>query len=138
MLSWLGWRLNAISWAAVWGALPTRLAFYALVLAAYLVLPLAMHRGDITAITAIHAARFTLGLALLAAQWWLVLPSLSNSALLTLLAVYVLVGRAIASPSLAVSSRLTLDQAPLAQLLIATSALQQVLHLAVFALAGSA
>ena len=41
MVLWLGLRLEAIGWTAVWRALPNSPVFYALVLAAYLVLPLA-------------------------------------------------------------------------------------------------
>lgn len=265
MILWLGWRLEAIGWRAVWQALPASPAFYVVVLAAYLVLPfadaliyrrlwgvglgnslglffrkrvfnsalvgysgevslavwarrrvhrsdadilhaikdvnllsavvsgcggallvvwlatrvslqrlpsgtilwwggatvllavalpvlllarrgtLAMDRGDIVAVLEIHGLRFGLGLVMLQVQWWLVLPGASGSALLALLAIYVLVGRIPLVPNrdmmfvgiaLAVSNHLALASAPLAGVLLATSALQQMLHLAVFALSA--
>lgn len=266
MLAWLVWRLGEIGWVEVWRALPTSFAFYALVLAAYLVLPvadaliyrrfwgirvfpsldmflrkrvynsalvgysgevallvwargrvgksdaallhaikdtnilsavvsgcgaallvgwlatrlaldelasgalvwwgvatvalavllplalmarrrtLAMSRREVGTVLAIHALRFLIGLALLLAQWRVVMPDASGLALLTLLAVYVLVGRIPFVPNrdvlfvgiaLAVANRLAFEQAPLAGILLATSALQQALHLLVFALAAA-
>ena len=265
MIVWLGWRLETIGWLAVWQASPASPAFYAMVLAAYLVLPiadtliyrrlwgvglrrslglffrkrvynsalvgysgevslavwargrvhrsdaeiihsikdvnllsavvsgcggallvvwlatrvaldrlpsgaivwwgaatvalsvalpavlltrrgtLAMNRGDILAVLEIHALRFGLGLWFLLVQWWLVLPGASGSALLALLAIYVLVGRIPFVPNrdvlfvgiaLTMSSKLAIASAPLAGVLLATSALQQVFHLVVFALSS--
>jgi hypothetical protein len=265
MIAWLGWRLAEIGWKAVWQALPGSMPFYAVVMAAYLILPiadgliyrrlwgvelrrslgmflrkrvynsvlvgysgevslavwargrvnrsdgeilhaikdvnllsavvsgcggallvvwlatrvalerlpsgaivwwgaatvalavalpavllarrgtLAMDRGGILAVLEIHAVRFGLGLAFLLVQWWIALPEASVSALLVLLAIYVLVGRIPFVPNrdvlfvgiaLAVSNRLALASAPLAGVLLATSALQQFLHLAVFALSA--
>ena len=106
---------------------------------------LAMTGGEIIAVLEIHAVRFALGLAALLAQWWIVLPGATGSALLVLLALYVLVGRIPFVPNrdvlfvgiaLALSDKLALASAPLAGVLLATSALQQAFHLLVFALSA--
>ena len=148
----VGWLATRVAF----GPLPTSaLAMWAaatVVVAAVLPLGLlvrrrvlAMRRDDIAAVLAIHGLRFGLGLGLLAAQWWLVLPGVAGTAMLTLLAVYVLVGRIPFVPNrdvlfvgiaLAVSSGLAIPQTTLAGVLIATSAMQQLLHLAVFGVAA--
>ncbi|QGN55811.1 hypothetical protein [Novosphingobium sp. Gsoil 351] len=151
LVVWLATRValerlpsNAIIW---WGAATVALA---VALPAVLLArrgTLAMDRGDILAVLEIHGLRFALGLGFLLVQWWLALPAASVSALLVLLAIYVLVGRIPFIPNrdmlfvgiaLAVSDHLALASAPLAGVLLASSALQQLLHLAVFALSAVA
>ena len=103
---------------------------------------LALERRDTIAVLAIHGARFVLGMALLVAQWRVALPGSLTGDLVTLLAVQVLVGRIPFVPNrdvlfvgiaLAVSGNLALAHHALASVLITTSALQQGLHLVVFA-----
>ena len=149
LVVWLATRVpvdRLPSGAIVWWGVAT--VAMALALPALLVArrgTLAMSSGEIIAVLEIHAVRFALGLAVLCAQWWIVLPGVSGSALLVLLAIYVLVGRIPFVPNrdvlfvgiaLAVSNRLALASAPLAGVLLATSALQQVFHLVVFALSA--
>lgn len=108
---------------------------------------LALDRRDTLAVLAIHGARFVLGMALLVAQWWVALPGSVTGDLVTLLAVQVLVGRIPFVPNrdvlfvgiaLAVSGNLAIAHHALASVLITTSALQQGLHLVVFAVSALA
>ena len=131
--------LGAIGWwgavaIAVAGLLPFGLFLRGRVLA--------LDRRDTIALLAIHGARFALGMALLVAQWRVALPGSLTGDLITLLAVQVLVGRIPFVPNrevlfvgiaLAVSGNLTIAHHALASVLITTSALQQGLHLVVFA-----
>lgn len=103
---------------------------------------LALDRRDTVAVLAIHGVRFVLGMALLVAQWRVALPGSLTGDLITLLAVQVLVGRIPFVPNrdvlfvgiaLAVSGNLGLAHHALASVLITTSAIQQGLHLVVFA-----
>lgn len=104
---------------------------------------LALDRRDTLAVLAIHGARFALGMVLLVAQWRVALPGSMTGDLVILLAVQVLVGRIPLVPNrdvlfvgiaLAISRNLGLAHHALASVLIVTSALQQGLHPAVFAL----
>ena len=108
---------------------------------------LALDRRDTFAVLAIHGARFVLGMALLVAQWRVALPGSATGDLITLLAVQVLVGRIPLVPNrdvlfvgiaLAVSGNLGLAHHALAGVLIVTSAIQQGLHLVVFAVSALA
>lgn len=103
---------------------------------------LTLDRRDTIALLAIHGLRFILGMALLVAQWRVALPGSLADDLITLLAVQVLVGRIPFVPNrdvlfvgiaLAVSGNLAIAHHALASVLITTSALQQGLHLVVFA-----
>ena len=149
LVVWLATRVpvdRLPSGAIVWWGMAT--VAMALALPAVLLArrgTLAMTGGEIIAVLEIHAVRFALGLAALLAQWWIVLPGATGSALLVLLALYVLVGRIPFVPNrdvlfvgiaLALSDKLALASAPLAGVLLATSALQQAFHLVVFALSA--
>lgn len=150
LIAWLATRTTldqlptgALTW---WGVAT-------IAIAAILPLVLVARRGvllmalpDVIAVLAIHALRFGLGLILLAAQWWVVMPDASATALLLLLAVYVLVGRIPFVPNrdmlfvvaaLAVCGRLAIDPASLAGILVASGSIQQALHLVAFALAAA-
>ena len=103
---------------------------------------LALDRRNTIALLAIHGTRFALGMVLLVAQWRIALPGSLAGDLITLLAVQVVVGRIPFVPNrevlfvgiaLAVSGNLAIAHHALASVLIATSALQQGLHLLVFA-----
>ena len=146
LVAWLALHVSvaqlpagAIGWwgavaIAVTGLLPFGLFLHGRVLA--------LERRDTIALLAIHGARFALGMALLVAQWRVALPGSLTGDLVTLLAVQVLVGRIPFVPNhdvlfvgiaLAVSGNLALAHHALASVLIITSALQQGLHLVVFA-----
>lgn len=133
---------GAIGWSgavtiAVTGVLPFALFLRGRVLA--------LDRRDTFAVLAIHGARFVLGMALLIAQWRVALPGSLTADLVTLLAVQVLVGRIPFVPNrdvlfvgiaLAVSGNLAIAHHALASVLIVSSALQQGLHLVVFAVSA--
>jgi hypothetical protein len=106
---------------------------------------IAMPMRQALEVFAIHTLRFGAGLALLLVQWRVALPGAGWTALTTLLAIQVLVGRLplvpnrdvlFAGVALAVSGNLAMDETALAGVLVMTSALQQVLHLVAFVLAG--
>ena len=131
--------LSAIGW---WGAVAiavTGLLPFGLFLRGRV---LALDRRDTIALLAIHGTRFALGMVLLVAQWRVALPGSLTGDLITLLAVQVVVGRIPFVPNrdvlfvgiaLAVSGNLAIAHHALASVLIVTSALQQGLHLVVFA-----
>lgn len=88
----------------------------------------------------VHAARFVIGQLFILAQWHVVMPGIGLNTLVTLLAVQMLINRIPFLPNrdllfigigIELSGVLALPQARLASLLVATSALQQALHLAV-------
>ncbi len=94
------------------------------------------------AVFAIHLARFLLNQLLQLGQWHLEMPGVTGTVLASLLAVQLIVGRIPFLPSrdllfvtigIGLSSSLSLPQATIASLLVTTSALQQFLHLVVFA-----
>lgn len=149
----VGWLVTRAAFAplesaaiAGWGAITVGMAVLLPLALLIWRRALAMRRDEVAAVLAIHSLRFALGLVLLAAQWWLVLPGVSLDAVMTLLAGYVLVGRIPFVPNrdvlfvgivLAASSGLAIPQAALAGVLIATSAMQQLLHLAMFGVAAA-
>lgn len=125
------WGLVTVCLAA---AVPVGLLFRRRILAA--------HDRDAAVILAIHAVRFGAGLLLAVGAWHVALEHTPWSALASLLALQVLVNRIpfvpngdllFASVALALSGPLAFAQATLAGVLLTTSALNQILHLTVFA-----
>ena len=133
---------GAIGWSGAVTIAATGLLPFALFLRGRV---LALDRRDTFAVLAVHGVRFVLGMALLVVQWRVALPGSATGDLITLLAVQVLVGRIPFVPNrdvlfvgiaLAVSGNLAIAHHALASVLIMTSALQQGLHLVVFAVSA--